>query len=440
MQDAFNRLVDALVAGLSADEVLICSYGGEDSEFVRFNHGAVRQAGSVRQQRVGLDLIRGAQHAVASVTLSGEHAVDLARLKKVVDGLRERLPHLPEDPYLNYATEVRSSEARAENVLPDPGAALDEIRGAAGDKDLVGIYASGVIEAGLANSLGQRNWYDTRSFNLDWSFFHAGDKAVKTAYAGFDWDPAAFGRKVETAARQLEALKRTPRTIEPGRYRVYLAPAAIHDIVGVMSWGGFGLKALKTRQSPLLKLSEGEVALHPSVSLRENTAEGIAPDFQGAGFIRPPSVTLIEGGMHAGSLISPRSAKEYGVSTNGASAAEMPESIEVGAGGLPEATALERLDTGIWIGNVWYLNYSDRSACRTTGMTRFATFWVENGEIVAPLNVMRFDESVFRMLGGNLVDLTAEREFVLNPGSWGGRQTSSGRVPGALVEDFNLTL
>ena len=74
-------------------------------------------------------------------------------------------------------------------------------------------------------------------------------------------------------------------------------------------------------------------------------------------------------------------------------------------------------------------------------MTRFATFWVEDGEIAAPLDVMRFDETVYRMLGENLVGLTAERELVLDPGSYLERATTtSGRFPGALVEDFNFTL
>ena len=70
------------------------------------------------------------------------------------------------------------------------------------------------------------------------------------------------------------------------------------------------------------------------------------------------------------------------------------------------AEVLSRLGTGVYIGNLHYLNWSDRAACRTTGMTRFATFWVEDGEIKAPLNVMRFDETAYRMLGDNLVDLT----------------------------------
>ena len=73
-------------------------------------------------------------------------------------------------------------------------------------------------------------------------------------------------------------------------------------------------------------------------------------------------------------------------------------------------------------------------------MRRFATFWVEDGEIAAPLDGMRFDETVYRMLGENLVGLTAERELILHPGTYIQRATTSGRFPGALVEDFNFTL
>ena len=47
---------------------------------------------------------------------------------------------------------------------------------------------------------------------------------------------------------------------------------------------------------------------------------------------------------------------------------------------------LSALDTGVYISNLWYLNYSDRLACRITGMTRFASFWIENGEVVLRVN------------------------------------------------------
>ena len=440
MQTYFHALADHLTAQLQGEEVYTCSFHGEDSDFVRFNAGRVRQAGSVVQRAIGVDLIRGRRHAGGSLTLSGEAGEDKARLGKLLTRLREKLPHLPEDPHLLYATDVNSSACHGENDLPAPADALSQIQAAAGDKDLVGLYAAGSLGSGFANSLGQRNWYDSWSYNFDWSFYHQADKAVKTAYAGFAWDEAAFQRKVDVASRQLQALARKPKKIGPGGYRVYLAPAAVYDMVGILSWGGFGLKSHKTRQTPLIRMLEGKAGMADEITIRENTAEGVAPNFQGAGFIRPDAVTLIEGGRLADCLVSPRSAKEFGVPTNGASAGEAPESLDMAAGALPTAETIELLDRGVYVGNVHYLNYSDRSACRTTGMTRFATFWVEDGEIQAPLDVMRFDETLYRVLGENLIGLTTEREMILDPNTYHGRSTDSGRVPGALVEDFTFTL
>ena len=75
-----------------------------------------------------------------------------------------------------------------------------------------------------------------------------------------------------------------------------------------------------------------------------------------------------------------------------------------------------------------------------TGMTRFATFWVENGEIVAPVNVMRFDDTIHRMLGSELEALTVEQELLLSASSYYNRSTASSNLPGALLKDFAFTL
>ena len=40
------------------------------------------------------------------------------------------------------------------------------------------------------------------------------------------------------------------------------------------------------------------------------------------------------------------------------------------------------------------------------GKTRFGCFIVEGGELVAPINTMRFDDSVYSMLGDNPIGLT----------------------------------
>jgi hypothetical protein len=53
---------------------------------------------------------------------------------------------------------------------------------------------------------------------------------------------------------------------------------------------------------------------------------------------------------------------------------------------------------------------------------------------------MRFDDSVYRMLGDNLVDLTRSRELLLDPSTYGERSTASARLPGALLRALKFTL
>ncbi len=126
--------------------------------------------------------------------------------------------------------------------------------------------------------------------------------------------------------------------------------------------------------------------LDPRVTISEATAEGVAPAFQGEGFVRPDRVPLIDGGRLVGSLVSPRTAREFGARDQRRQRLRGTGSARRWrAARSPRADAIEALGTGLYVGNLHYLNYSDRPACRMTGMTRFATFWVENGKIVAPV-------------------------------------------------------
>jgi predicted Zn-dependent protease len=439
-QDYFFALAAALNELLRGDEIYTAYFDGEDSSFVRLNNAAVRQAGSVRQRELRLDLIEGRRHAAASLSLCGSLADDRSRLAALFERLREVRARTPEDPYLAFNREGGSSQRAAPSQLPEDGYVLDQVAAAARGRDLVGIYASGAQYSGFASSLGQRNWHAAHSYNLDWSLYAHGDKAVKGAYAGFAWEADEFAARVERAHEQLAIMAQPARTLSPGRYRAYLAPAAIWEILSMLGWGGFSLRAQRTKTTPLIAMIEGDKRMAPAIRLSEATVRGVAPDFEEAGFRRPPEVPLIAGGEYRQSLVSPRSAVEYDSVCNGATAMESPLSLEMGGGELARDRVLAELGRGIYVGNLWYLNFSDRNACRTTGMTRFATFWVEGGRIQAPLEVMRFDDTVYRMLGDNLIGLTRERERILDAGTYYRRSAHSALLPGALVDDFALTL
>ena len=438
MKDAFDRLATRLCGTLEPHETLLLSFAGERSDFVRFNKALVRQAGTVEQRYLSLRLVRARRQASAQIALAGTED-DEGRARAALGQLREVVMQLPEDPWLLYNEEpVSTSDERAGDV-PEAAAVVQHITDAAKGLDFVGFYAAGKIYRGFASSLGQRNWHAVNTFNLDWSLHLRADKAVKEGYAGFEWDAALFDTKLQASAERLALHETAPVTLEPGEYRVYLAPRALEDITGLLEWGGFSARTRETRQTPLLRMLHGE-RLSSKVTLVENTADGIAPRFQQDGFVRPPQVPLITAGTLGEALISPRSAKEYGLTTNGANGRESPESLELAAGGLAADEALAALDSGLYIGNLWYLNFSDRPAGRMTGMTRFATFRVERGRIVAPVQPLRFDDTIYRMLGDNLVELTRERERLLSTSTYDERSTGSSHLPGALLGALRFTL
>jgi predicted Zn-dependent protease len=439
MRASFVAVAESLGRLLVAGEEFTLWFQGEDSDFVRFNRGRVRQPGSVSQKSATVHLIRGARHASGGVGLSGDEELDQARLGELVRGLREALTEVPEDPFLLYNTEVTSTARAGGEQPPDAAWVVTRILARAGQYDFVGLYAGGRVGRGFASSLGQRNWFERSSVNLDFSLYHHRDKAVKCAYAGVQWDEEAFAKKLVEAAAALDVVAKPAMTIDPGAYRVYLAPAAMREILGVLSWGGFGLKSHRTKQTPFLKMMTDGARLSDLVTLRENTRAGTGPSFGSSGFIKPDQVDLIRNGSYAGTLCSPRSAKQYGVTTNAARDDESPSALDFAAGDVAPEHVLELLGTGVYVNNLWYLNFSDRSAGRITGMTRFATFWVEGGRVVAPLNVMRFDETIYRMLGENLLGLTRERDFILDSDTYGQRSTDCAWVPGALVRDLRFT-
>ncbi|WP_028624792.1 TldD/PmbA family protein [Pseudomonas sp. Ant30-3] len=437
--ESFKALVNWLRDAILEPEQFTLSYAAESSAFVRFNHAKVRQAGQVQQASVGFKLINNGRHADLDITLSGDAEVDLQRLAEGLQQLRETLPLLPADPYLLLNHNGWQSKNVQDVPLPDTEQVVAEIAQAAEGLDLVGFYAAGPISRGFASSSGAFGWHQANSFNFDFSLFHENGQAVKASYAGHDWSSEGFARRFEQAREQLEFLGRPLRTLAPGQYRAYLAPAAMEEIMGMLSWGGFSAQAIASKSSALQKLYAGESAFSPLLSLDEKVSGSLSPAFSGEGYPRN-DLGLIVKGQAGAQMVSSRSAAEYGLTANGAGAGEMPSALNMAAGTLADAEILKQLGTGLYISNLWYLNYSDQPAARMTGMTRFATFWVENGEIQAPVSTMRFDDSAFSLLGSQLEALTEQRELLLSASTYSQRATASALLPGALISRLTLTL
>ncbi len=441
MKDYFQRIALELFKNIQKDEFLIINFDAEESNFVRLNKARIRQPGNVRQISMSLSLSnRDKRNLKSFVRLNGDFNRDLATLIKTLNYLRRELPDLPKDPYLLFSKSVQSTEiCDIEKTINDEEN-LDYIFSKVSGLDLVGIYSSGYIYTGLANSLGQFNWHSDYSFSFDYSIYNENNNAIKLNYSSKNWINDDFDYILNQGIEKLQILSQPPRSIKKGEYTVYLEPSALNEVIDMMSWGGFSYKANKIGTSPLHLLNKGERKLHPSVSITENIKDGISANFNADGFIKPDKINMISDGKFSESLTSPRSSLEYSVPHNASSTAEYPYSIDMNAGSVSDDSILSTINNGLYISNLWYLNFSDRNNGRMTGLTRFGCFIIENGKLTAPINTMRFDDSVYSMLGENLIGFTSKRELLIDSGTYEERSTSSARLPGALVNNFKMTL
>jgi predicted Zn-dependent protease len=438
-QAHFGALAQGVERLRGGSEITLLALSAENSDFIRFNQGKVRQIGTVSQGKLTLRLIDGTRQAYSTMTVGGQVEADLQEVSQALAVLRASLRDAPEDPHLLFGQSPWTQSTQRPGALPEAERLVRTVAECARGLDFVGFYAGGTIARGFASSLGSRGWYEVDNFNFSWSLYDRSGRAIKSEYAGAAWDDAVFAHKIEEAASRLPILGRAPRALAPGRYRTYFTPSALRALMETVAYEGFSARQQATSRSVLYKLHTGEATFDPRVTMTEELGLGITPGFNGDGYLRE-RVPLVANGRGAERLTDARSAREYGLEPNGALAEEPTSSLMMEGGDLRADDILPALDTGLYVGNLWYVNFSDRMHCRMTGMTRFATFWVEHGRIVAPVEAMRFDDSLYRLLGDQLERLGAEPELILNDSTWGERATGGMKLPGVLAKAFELTL
>ncbi|MEH2437638.1 MAG: TldD/PmbA family protein [Nostoc sp.] len=440
LEVSFNQLIETLLIKKSEREQFTVKLSSERSQFTRFNHAKVRQTGCVADGWIELTLMADQRSSIRQFPFTGNWDVDWQLAYTALQELRDELILLPIDPYLvlpsgnNTSREIHSGNLLAnEAVVPTVLQLVAEL-------DFTGIYAGGLVVKAYGDSNGQKHWFATDSFTLDYSLFSTSGQAVKGTFAGSNWDISAYIAKISEAKKQLELLARPAKELPRGQYKTYFAPAAVGDLLAMLSWGAVGEADIQQGNSALAALSRQEKQLSPRFSLKENFQRGLVPRFNELGEIAAPELPVIEKGHLVNTLVNSRTAKEYQKIANGANGSETLRAPEVTTGNLVFEQIIPSLDTGLYVSNLHYLNWSDRHTGRITGMTRYACFWVENGEIIAPIENLRFDESLYRFWGENLVDLTNFQEFIPEVGTYESRQLGGSLVPGMLVEDFTYTL
>ena len=440
MNEYFDKLNILLFSLLNSGEILKTGMWGENSQFIRINGAKVRQTGIVNDLSYSLTLISNKRQTSYSLTITGILETDKNKLITILNKLRKDITQIPEDPFIVYPKSDESSEEKFKGNLLSPDDAIDVLMPPIQGVDLTGLWASGIIYTGVANSKGQKHWFETESFSLDYSLITKDKKMVKDCFAGTHWNQKNYEAYILSSKEQLDLMNKASIKIDPGKYKTYIAPAGVSDIIDMFSWGGISESSLQQKDSAFLKMRNENIKLSPCFTLKEDFSNGMVPRFNDEGEISPETLPLIVGGTLENTLVSTRTEKEYGVPSNFADSNEGLRSPKIELGKLEEKRILESIDTGVYLSNLHYLNWSDRLGGRITGMTRYACFYIENGKIIAPIDNMRFDDTIYNIFGDELNSVTNFNQLIPDIGTYDGRNFGGNYCPGILLNNFTLTL
>ncbi|MFN8944521.1 MAG: metallopeptidase TldD-related protein [Pseudobdellovibrionaceae bacterium] len=435
----WDGLTQKLFNELKSGEVLGLSLHAEDTEFVRFNACLVRQNTNVKQIAVDFQLQTKNSNLSYGCGLTGHLESDFATALSFLNEMRFDLAALPSDPlFVPLVNNGKSNKVYKGETVPSEKI-VTFLEQNQKEMDLAGIFCQGPVIKANKNSLHQDHWFETESFYFDYSLFDK-DRAVKGNYSGQIWHEEKFETQITQSKNFLSLMKKEKKSLAPGPYKVYLAPAATAELFSIMGWDGMSEAAYRKGTNGLQKAARGEVSLSSKFTLLENFTLGLTQSFNSLGEVSADVIPVFEKGVFQQFLTSTKSSIEYNTTSNFASIGEYPRSPEILPGNLDEKDVFKVLGTGIYLSNLHYLNWSDRQTGRITGMTRYACFWVENGEIISPIQDLRFDESLLNIFGAGLLDLTSTAETFTSTSSYERRDIGGCRAPGILVSPFQFTL
>lgn len=443
MKNYLKLLSTDLFSELKANEELSLGLHSEESEFIRFNKSKVRQNTSVLQHELTLQFQADNKSYKATTMLSLDPKADRVSLQALIDRIREDLALIDESPKVTKMQNHGQSEVYKKSQRPSTHDIVKKINAQFAGSDLAGLYCAGPVRQASLNSTGQFHYFENDHFFFDYSIYD-GPRAAKGFYSEDKWDDTAFANQAALLKNTLSLLNKPQIKIKPGTYRTYLAPMAVAEVIQIFNWRAVSRSAFEQGFTPLKKLHSGEQLFSPLFSLTENNELGLNSHFNSQGEISPKNLPVIENGELRNFLINTATAKEYNLVSNNADAGqwnnEAMRSIDVRAGTLNENELLSQLGTGLYLTNLHYINWSDPQAARITGMTRFACFWVENGEIAGPIQDIRFDDTLYNLFGRELINLTKQQSTFINTSTYQKRALGGMKVPGLLLNSMNFTL
>lgn len=440
---------------IHSQEYYTMELSAETSRFTRFNNSRIRQTGSVFDAECSLSLFEpegeNCKKTTISFRVSGNFEEDCARVARAIHSGRAENSQNGPTEFVTVPTACRPEamhhfspilrEIESPFLDPEDSSELEallmmKLNGV----DAAGMFSSGRRIRAMATSAGASHWYCAPLTAIDYSLYDVNQNAVKQefVFSNANEDVVQFSQSLETLRKRLDLLSKPKLSIRPGDYTTYIASDACSTLLESFAWEAFSEKEIQKRLSPMRTLRTQEKTLSKKFNIIEDFSLGFAIPFNERGEVAPDYFPIIQSGKLENTWISQETATEFHLNSNGATASESLRSPKILPGNTSEEALIAQIDEGIFVSRFHYCNFSSESEGRLTGLTRFGTFWVKNGKLVAPLGTLRFDDSIFRFWGTELVDFSQNVTSAPELGSYEFRSFGGVATPGCLLRSFSI--
>lgn len=434
--ESLRALAKKVLAASFAPQTEVWATASSDS-WLRFAAGTVSTSGSVERVSLRVTVAFGTRTGTARTEdVSADGLVKAARqaadLAKILPASPEYMPPVPPQRYPVAASAwdgatASSSAADRANVA---GACLNVAK----DADLVAAGFHQVSESATAfvNSAGASGVHRATSASLECTLRTSDGQ--QSGWAGAyvprlgSLDATALARRAADKATRWK----DPVALPPGRYTAILEPAAVEPLAGYL-FGSLDRRDADEGTSPFSaadgKTRIGEAMFSERVSLLCDPADKTIPGspFAEDGLAARRFVAVDKGRLAA-----------LPVSRYWAKQKKLDVSAEAGNWMLaiaePDPKGVEGLiastERGILVTRIWYVRMLSPQNLTVTGLTRDATFLVENGQVTQPVKNFRINQSLLEMLR-NIAGASAPVPFPAGDG-WQG-------IPALKVNDLNFS-
>lgn len=434
-----KKILEKAVGFSKADNISVSLNGAERGN-IRYARNSVTTSGEDSNLTLGVTSSFGKKSGSASV-----NEFDDASIEKAVRRAEELAKLAPENPEFvdplgpqTYGPDSKTFADATARITPElrAQAAADSINPAVPKQ----VTAAGYLQdsRGFGAIMNNKGLYAyNKQTSVDFTVTMRTNDGTGSGWAAQDLNDVSKLKAGETSniAIQKAINSREAKAIEPGKYTVILEPAASADLIRLML--NMNARTADEGRSFLSKKGGGtklgEKLVDERVNIYTDPWNEEAPSSPWSFDGQPrQKMDLIKGGV-----VSNLFYDRYWAQQKGVAPIPFPGNAIMEGTNTSIEDMIKDTKRGVLVTRFWYIRPVDPQTLLFTGLTRDATFFIENGKIKHPVKNFRFNESPIIMLN-NLETLGKPVRAVTSEGGGpGGGQNLL--IPAMKIRDFTFT-